>query len=82
LGKIASDQFNNVYFNDLVTIGLVSKDSKYKTSLFSVLKKLPSTDRSTYSAIKVALDSEMEKIQERKDRLAAIIARSAARSAA
>jgi len=55
--------------------------TKHKASLTLTFKKLPVSLRSNYAAIKETLDAAMEKIQARKDRLEAVIARNAARNA-
>jgi hypothetical protein len=79
VGKIASDQFTSVYSDSLIEIGLIPQGSKYKAALTAAIKKLPQTDRSTYTLIKKAIDVEMAEIQARKDRLANLIARNASR---
>ena len=75
VGKLASDQISNIYPADLIKIGLIPEDSKHKTLLTLALKKLPSTERSSFVAIKTVLDAEMERIQAKKLRLAAALAR-------
>lgn len=80
VGKIASDNIKNVRPTDLIRVGLLPEDSKHKASLTFALKKLPSNERSTYGAIKKALDTEIAKIQGRKDRLALAIAGRISRS--
>lgn len=73
VGMIASDRVTSVYPNNLVEIGLISAGSKHKAALTKAIKNLPASERSTYAAIKVAVDTEMAEIQARKDRLAAIL---------
>lgn len=80
VGKIASSQIGSIYPADLIKIGLIPADSKYKTALTLALKKLPSSARSTYSAIEAALNAEMAKIQARKDRLSLIASRISTKS--
>jgi len=79
VGKIASDQFASVHSDSLIEIGLIPQGSKHKAALTSAIKKLPQTDRSTYTSIKKAIDVEMAEIQARKDRLAKVITRNASR---
>jgi len=79
VGIIASDRVTSVYSNSLIEIGLIHKDSKHKAALTEAIKNLPVDERTTYAAIKVALDAEMAEIQARKDRLANVIARNASR---
>ena len=81
VGIIASDRVTSVYSNSLIEIGLIHKDSKHKAALTEAIKNLPVDERTTYAAIKVALDAEMAEIQARKDRLTAILARIAAHRA-
>jgi len=81
VGKIASNQVSTVQPGDLIAIGLILAESKYKATLTAAIKKLPASLRSDYAAIKEALDTAVTKIQVRKDRLAAVIARNAARNA-
>ena len=64
---------------DYIEIGLIPYDSKNKIALSFAVRKLPEEERSNFMEIKAAIDSELAKIQERKDRLAALFARSAAR---
>jgi uncharacterized delta-60 repeat protein len=75
VGTIASDRVFSVYSSNLIEIGLIPADNKHKESLTRAVKKLPVSDRSSFAAIKKALDAEIAKIQARKDRLAAAIAR-------
>ena len=70
---IASERVRSVYSNSLIEIGLIPKDSKHKAALTEAIKNLPVGERSTYAAIKVALDAEMAEIQARKDRLTEVM---------
>ena len=79
VGKIASTQVLSVQPIDYIEIGLIPDDSKNKIALSFAVRKLPEEERSNFMKIKAAIDSELAKIQERKDRLAALFARSAAR---
>ena len=79
VGKIASDQFASVYSGSLIEIGLIPKDSKNKATLTAAIKKLAPSDRSSYALIKKAIDAKMAEIQDRKDRLANVLARNTSR---
>ena len=81
VGMVASDRVDAVYSNSLIEIGLIPADSKHKAALTEAIKNLPVDERSSYAAMKVALDAKMAEIQARKDRLVAILARIAARRA-
>jgi hypothetical protein len=72
---IASDRINFISSAPLVEIGLIPEDSKHKSTLVAALRKLPVTQRSNLSSIKVAIDTKLKEIQERLDRTAAIRAR-------
>jgi hypothetical protein len=74
VGMVASDRVASVYSNSLIEIGLIPADSKHKAALTEAIKNLPVDARSSYAAIKVALDAEMAEIQARKDRLTAVLA--------
>lgn len=78
---IASDRVTSVYSDALVEIGLIPADSKNKAALTAAIKKLPAADRSSFAAIKAAVDAEMAEIQGRNNRSKAILARIAARRA-
>ena len=75
LGMVSSDRVISVYSTSLIEIGLIPEGSKHKAALTAAIKKLPVSDRSSYAAIKVVVDTEMAEIQARKDRLAAILSR-------
>jgi hypothetical protein len=69
---ISSERVGSVYPNNLIEIGIISSDNKFKSQIMEALKNLPSTKRSNYEAIKVSIETKMAEIQARKDRLAAI----------
>jgi hypothetical protein len=75
VGMISSDRVNRVYSNLYVEIGLISAESKNKIELVAAVRRLNPEDRNAYGAIKSAIEAEMNRIQMRKHRLAAIIAR-------
>jgi uncharacterized repeat protein (TIGR02543 family) len=79
IGNIASDQVKSMLPTALVEIGLIPATSKNKVALLAVVQKLPAASRDTYAEIKAAIDAATKEIQVRSDRLAAIIARNAAR---
>ena len=81
VGMIASGRVTSVYSSTLIEIGLIPADSKDRAALMAVIKKLPASERSSYAAIKAAIDRKTAEIQARKDRYSAILARSAARRA-
>ena len=70
---------NRIYSSMLQEVGLIPQESDHKTALTAALRKLASSDRSSYLAIKQAIDAEMAKIQTRKTRLLKVVARIAAR---
>jgi hypothetical protein len=78
VGLIASDRVVAVYSDSLIEIGLIAEDSQHKAALTEAIKNLPVDERSSYAAIKVALDAKMAEIQARKDRLTAVLASIAA----
>jgi hypothetical protein len=75
VSMIASDRVTSVYSDALVEIGLIPADSKHKAALTSVIKNLPVADRSSFAAIKAAVDAELAEIQRRNNRSKAILAR-------
>jgi hypothetical protein len=75
VGMIASDRFTSVYANNLIEIGLIPADSKHKAALMAAIKKLPASERSSYAAIKAAIDTEMAEIQARDNRSKTILSR-------
>ena len=79
IGNIASDQVKSMLPTALVEIGLIPATSKNKVALLAVVQKLPAASRDTYAELKAAIDAATKEIQVRSDRLAAIIARNAAR---
>ena len=70
---LASSDVNKIQAKFLVEIGLIPSDGKNKTSVVSALRRLSPPDRSTYEAIQAAINLEMQDIQARKDRTAAIL---------
>ena len=80
VGRIASDRVNRTTSHLYVEIGLIPADSKNKTSLVNAVKRLNAEDRNSYEAIKLAIVAEQAVIDKRAERLAAVMARGAARS--
>lgn len=67
--KLSSGQ--PIYAQMLQEVELISQDSKHKAAITSAIRKLPASERSSYLAVKQAIDAQMAEIQSRKDRLAA-----------
>ena len=80
VGNIGSDQIKYLASGSFIEIGLIPTTSKNKAALVAAIKKLPVTARDTFTEIKAAIDAETKKIQVRKDRLAAVVARNSSRS--
>ena len=78
VGNIGSDQIKYLAPGSFIEIGLIPTTSKNKAALVAAIKKLPATARDTFAEIKAAIDAETKKIQVRKDRLAAVVARNSA----
>jgi hypothetical protein len=75
VGMIASDRVTSVYANNLIEIGLIPAGSKHKAALTAAIKKLPASERSSYEAIKAAIDAELADIQARNNRSKTILSR-------
>ncbi|CAN2175323.1 hypothetical protein MCEMRE26_00152 [Candidatus Nanopelagicaceae bacterium] len=75
--KVASG--NRIYSSMLQEVGLIPQESAHKATLTAAVRKLPASDRSSYLAIKQAIDAQMAKIEIRKKRLSEAVARSSAR---
>jgi hypothetical protein len=60
---------------DLITVGLISPDSKLKASILVELKKLPVTSIDTYAEIQAAVAAVEKRSADRKARIAALLAR-------
>ena len=80
VGYIASNRTSNLPLGAFVETGLISATSKNKVALVAAIRKLPASARDTYEEIKAAIEVEAAKIKTRNDRLAAIVARNAARN--
>jgi hypothetical protein len=65
----------NLYSSDLIAVGLLSADSKNKSSILSQLKKLPSTSLDSFEKIQAAGAAVEKKYADRKARLNAALAR-------
>jgi len=77
---LASEAVSNVASNVLVEVGLIPVESKNKSTLTNVVRKLPQESRNSYGAVKEAINSAIAEIQKKKDRLADIISRISSRS--
>ena len=73
LDILASSDTSKIQSRLLIEIGLIPSDSDNKTSLMNAVRRLSPVDRSTYEAIQSAIKLEMQGIQARKDRTAAIL---------
>ena len=71
--KVASGK--NFYSSDLVTVGLISPDSKNKAAILAELKRLPEAALDSYEDIQEAIAAYEKTISERKARLAALLAK-------
>jgi len=80
VGNIGSERVAQLQSNLFVEIGLIPTASKNKVAIVSAVRNLPAASRDTYEEIQAAVGAETARIQERKDRLAATIARIATRS--
>ena len=80
VGLIGSDRVKSVYPSLYIEIGLVSADSKIKSTLVKAISGLAENQRSTYNAIKAAIEAKTAELQARTDRLAKVLARSTARN--
>lgn len=80
VGLISSDRVKSVYPSQYIEIGLISADSKIKSTLVKVVSNLAENQRSSYEAIKASIDSKSAEIQARKDRLLNVLARQSTRN--
>jgi hypothetical protein len=78
---VASDQVASLHSDSFIEIGLIPEGSKHKAALTAAIKKLPASERSTYEAIKAAIDAELAEIRARSNRSATILALIASRRA-
>jgi hypothetical protein len=76
--KIAFSEVR-VQAKEFVEIGLIPLESKYKSNLIYAISRLSVQSRSDYASIKAAIDAETKVIEDRKARLAVVIARSQVR---
>ena len=75
VGVLASDQIERATPNLFVEIGLISAENKNKTEILRAIRGLSAENRGSYASIKSAIAQEMIRIQMRKDRLTAVLAR-------
>ena len=80
VGLIGSDRVKCVYPSQYIEIGLISADSKIKSSLVKAVSGLAENQRNTYEEIKAAIEAKTAELQARKDRLAKVLARSSNRT--
>lgn len=65
-------QKNSFYAHDLVSVGLISEDSKNKTAIIYTLKKLSPSEIDTYEKIQFVIASVEKKSADRKARFEAL----------
>ena len=80
VGLIGSNRVKSVYANQYIEIGLISADSKIKSTLAKAVRGLAENERSSYEAIKAAIEAKTAEIQVRNDRLAKVLAWSTTRN--
>ena len=78
--KIGSERVNHLPPKVFIEINLIDAGNKNKVALVAAVRKLPLASRDSFAEIKLAIEEQALKIQARKDRLAAVIARNAQRS--
>ena len=78
--KIGSERINHLPPKVFIEINLIDAGNKNKVALVAAVRKLPLAARDSFAEIKLAIEEQGLKIQARKDRLAAVIARNAQRS--
>ena len=64
-----------VYPSDLIAVGLIPQDSKIKSSITSALKKIPASSLDSFEKIQAVVASVQKTYDDRKSRLAAILAK-------
>ena len=80
VGLIGSDRVKSVYPSQYIEVGLISADSKIKSTLVKAISNLADIQRNTYEAIKAAIEAKTAELQARKDRLAKVLARPSTRN--
>jgi hypothetical protein len=80
--KIGSERVNHLPPKVFIEINLIDAGNRNKVALVAAVRKLPLVARDSFAEIKLAIEEQALKIQARKDRLAAVIARNAQRSLA
>ena len=74
-GRIASEQAKNLPISAFVEVGLIPTDSKNKVALIAAIRRASADSRDSFADIKAVIAAEAARIQNRKDRLAATMAR-------
>ena len=74
-GRIASEQAKNLPIRAFVEVGLIPADSKNKVALIAAIRRASADSRDSFADIKAVIAAEAARIQNRKDRLAATMAR-------
>ena len=80
VGLIGSDRVKSVYPSQYIEVGLISADSKIKSTLVKAISNLADIQRNSYEAIKAAIEAKTAELQARKDRLAKVLARPSTRN--
>lgn len=75
VGKIASEQATTLPISAFVEVGLIPADSKYKVALIAAIRRASADTRDSFADIQAVIAAEAARIQDRKDRLAATLAR-------
>ena len=70
----------SVYPSQYIEVGLISADSKIKSTLVKAISNLADIQRNSYEAIKAAIEAKTAELQARKDRLAKVLARPSTRN--
>lgn len=75
VGKIASEQATTLPITAFVEVGLIPADSKNKVALIAAIRRASADTRDSFADIQAVIAAEAARIQDRKDRLAATLAR-------
>jgi hypothetical protein len=75
VGKIAGEQMVTLPITAFVEVGLIPADSKNKVALIAAIRRASTDTRDSFADIQAVIAAEAARIQDRKDRLAATLAR-------
>lgn len=73
VGIIASERVITIYSNSLIEIGLIPRESRFKATLTRVVRGLSQEERSSYTRIQAAIETELLAIQGKQARLTNIL---------